>query len=261
MSNKLAVVVLPTYNEKQNIKRMLKAILSQQPKIKNYQLEVLVVDDSSPDGTAKIVRQFMKENAQVHLLGEGKKEGLGVAYIRGFQYAYNQLKAEVVFEMDADFSHDPNDIPRLLAALTNKYDFIIGSRYVPGGSIPADWGLLRKAISKFGNIFARYIAGLGGVKDCTGGFRAIRTSAIRRVNVETLEVKGYAFQVSFLHRIIRSGARVGEVPIQFTDRVFGQSKLGSKDVREFMLNCVYIRFPGLRSVGNWFNNFSLTFAK
>jgi len=175
------------------------------------------------------------------LLGGAKKSGLGTAYKRGFAHALNRLDADVVFEMDADFSHDPNDIPRLLAALREGSDFVIGSRYVPGGSIPDNWAYWRKANSKWGNVFARYIAGLPEVKDCTSGFRAIRGAKLREIDVDRLAVSGYAFQMNLLDQAVKQGFRVSEIPIKFTDRVHAKSKLGFGDIVEFIINAFRIR--------------------
>jgi dolichol-phosphate mannosyltransferase len=143
--------------------------------------------------------------------------------------------------MDADFSHDPGDIPRLLTALADGSDFVIGSRYVPGGSIPSNWSAFRKANSKWGNIFARYIAGLRGVRDCTSGYRAIRASTLLKIELSNLAVTGYAFQMSLLHAAVNCGATVTEIPIKFADRVRGESKIGIADIVEFMIKSFEIR--------------------
>jgi len=235
------VIVLPTYNEKENIGRLLDAILRQGERLSDARLVILVVDDSSPDGTADVVEEYSKRHSNIHLLGGAKKNGLGTAYKRGFAYALNQLQADVVFEMDADFSHDPDDIPRLLAPLREGSDFVIGSRYVPGGSIPDNWAYWRKANSKWGNVFARYIAGLPGIKDCTSGFRAIRAASLREIDVDKLAVTGYAFQMNLLDQAIKHGFRVSEIPIKFTDRLHAKSKLGLGDIVEFILNAFRLR--------------------
>ena len=235
------VIVLPTYNERENIAGLLKAILSQRACLENVTLSVLVVDDSSPDGTADVVQEYSKHDANVHLLGGAKKRGLGAACRRGFDYAINHLKADVIFEMDADFSHDPDDIPRLLAELRNGSDFVVGSRYVPGGSIPDNWAFWRKANSKWGNVFARHVAGMPHIKDCTSGYRAIRVNALQRIDLDKLAVTGYAFLMSLLHEAVISGMRVSEIPIKFTDRVHAKSKLGMGDVVEFIIKVFRIR--------------------
>ncbi len=172
------VVILPTYNERENIGLLLDALETQFETLR-HDMHVLVVDDNSPDGTAEVVQEVMKTRDHVHLI-TGQKQGLGAAYIRGMTYALEMFDADAVMEMDADFSHNPQDVPRLIAALDNGADFVIGSRYVPGGSVPEDWGIARIMISRWGNIFARYIADLHKVCDCTAGFRAIRASTLRR---------------------------------------------------------------------------------
>ncbi len=233
------VVILPTYNEKENIALMIRA-LREQFRTMSHDMNILVVDDNSPDGTADVVRAEAK-NAQDVFLITGKKQGLGAAYVRGMKYAIDELRAEAVMEMDADFSHKPEDVPRLIAEIDRGADFVIGSRYVAGGKIPDDWSFFRKMNSRWGNVFARFVAGIPGVRDCTAGFRAIRASVIRRIDFETLRVRGYAFQISLLHEAILNHARVREVPVEFIDRKRGQTKLGFSDIIEFMLNAWWIR--------------------
>ena len=235
------VIVLPTYNEAENIGKLLDAIQNQARRLENSRLSVVVVDDLSPDGTGEIVSQYSKQRPNVYLLGGEEKRGLGTAYKRGIFYAINELGADIVFEMDADFSHDPNDIPRLLKVASEGSDFAVGSRYVPGGSIPDNWSALRKANSRWGNIFARHIAGLRNIRDCTSGYRAIRTDLLRKIDLNKLAVTGYAFQMSLLHAAVQSGAVVSEIPIRFTDRVRGESKIGMSDIVEFMINSFEIR--------------------
>ncbi len=246
-SNRKAVIVLPTYNERENIAKILDAILNQKQRALGYELSILVVDDSSPDGTAAIVKDYAKRHPNIHLL-TGKKQGLGAAYIRGFKYAIRKMQADVVFEMDADFSHNPIDIPRFLTELHAGNEFVIGSRYVAGGSIPKDWSLLRKLNSKWGNIFAKHIAGIKRVKDCTSGYRAIKTSLLKKINLDQLNVKGYAFQLNLLHQAMKKQGVVTEIPITFTDRVYGQSKIRLRDITEFIGSAFMLRFPFLRYV-------------
>lgn len=245
------VIVVPTYNEKHNIGRLIEAIQQQIQYLQNATLSILVVDDESPDGTAQIVQQYMQKYSNIYLL-KGKKQGLGSAYIRGFKYAMRQLAADIVFEMDADFSHDPAMISFFVYEIQKGNDFVIGSRYVEGGSIPSNWPLIRRLNSKWGNIFARHITGLGSVKDCTSGYRAIRTSLLKKINLNSLKSKGYVFQIDLLHKAIQHKARVIELPIQFTDRVFGESKLSNRDVLEFMANAFLIRMPYLLHIGMFF---------
>jgi len=240
------VIIIPTYNERENIGPLIKALQQQFQQIPGHDMNILVVDDHSPDGTEAIVRQEMERNGNLYLL-TGEKSGLGAAYIRGMDYALSVLKADAVFEMDADFSHKPEDVPRMVATLDEGNDFVIGSRYVHGGTIPEEWGFLRRMNSLFGNLVARYLAGLYSIKDCTAGFRAIRSSVLREIDLSGLKVQGYSFQVALLHAVVLSGAIVKEIPVQFTDRTRGESKLGLSDIIEFILNAWWIRLQSLRT--------------
>jgi dolichol-phosphate mannosyltransferase len=239
------VVILPTYNERANIQALIPQLQEHLCAVP-YHAQILVVDDNSPDRTGEAVRALQEIYPNLHLIS-GPKQGLGAAYIRGMQHALSALSADVVVEMDADFSHDPADLPRLLKALDLPADFVIGSRYVPGGSIPSNWGWQRKANSRVGNIVARYVAGLYRVHDCTAGFRAIRAAVLRQINFSELRVKGYAFQVALLSRAIGLSARVAEIPVHFTDRKLGISKLGVRDVIEFIINAWWIRLWSART--------------
>jgi dolichol-phosphate mannosyltransferase len=241
----IIVVIIPTYNEKENIGLLIQTLEQQFHGI-HHDMRILVVDDNSPDGTANVVRSKMREYDNIHLL-TGKKEGLGAAYIRGITYAVAELKADVVFEMDGDFSHKPEDIPCMIAALEQGADVIIGSRYVTGGSISKDWGLMRKLISRMGNMVARYVAGLYTIRDCTAGFRAIRSNVLANIELSDLNVQGYAFQVALLHQAIVSGAKVKEIPVEFIDRTRGRSKLGLSDIIEFIINAWWIRFQSSKT--------------
>jgi dolichol-phosphate mannosyltransferase len=193
-----------------------------------------------------VVNSLMSTRGNLHLL-IGKKEGLGSAYVRGMEHALRDLSADVVFQMDADFSHKPEDVPRLLAALEVGADFVIGSRYVPGGSIPSEWGLVRRLSSRYGNFVARYVAGIYRVQDCTAGFRAIRASLLRQINLNNLRVQGYAFIVALLYEAVIRSARIREVPVSFIDRTEGESKLGLKDIVEFIVNAWWIRVRSART--------------
>jgi dolichol-phosphate mannosyltransferase len=234
------VLIIPTYNERGNVGGLieqLQAVFQTLP----HDMHVLIVDDHSPDGTIDVVRECQARFGNVHAL-QGNKQGLGAAYVRGMRYAIDSMRADAIFEMDADFSHKPSDVPRLIAALEQGADFVIGSRYVPGGSIPAEWSLHRRLNSRFGNIVARYVAGISKVRDCTAGFRAIRAGVIRQIDVGRLGVQGYAFQIALLHAALVSGAKVVELPVDFVDRTVGESKLGMKDVIEFLRSAAWIRF-------------------
>ncbi len=233
------VIIIPTYNERDNIVELVEALQRQFRRMK-HDMHVLVVDDRSPDGTSGFVRGLQRRFRNLHLI-EGEKLGLGIAYIRGIRHASECLGAEVVFEMDGDLSHNPEDVPRLMAEIDSGADFVIGSRYVEGGSVTREWSPLRRLSSSCGNIAARYIAGLSGVRDCTAGFRAIRTSILRRIDLSSLRVQGYAFQIALLHAATLENAVIREVPVEFVDRARGVSKLGFGDVIEFAINVWWIR--------------------
>jgi len=239
------VVIIPTYNERENVKILIDLLQSLFETIK-HNMMILIVDDHSPDGTAEIVRRQQALYQNLCLI-EGEKKGLGTAYTRGMRYAIDELHADVVFEMDADLSHDPEDIPRFVAEIDRGADFVIGSRYVKGGSIPSNWGLLRRLNSKCGNIAARYIAGIYQIKDCTAGFRAIRTSLLRHIDLDSLYVQGYAFQVALLHSALLVGGKIKEIPVNFIDRKHGDSKLGLYDIIEFIFNVWWLRLQSLKT--------------
>lgn len=241
-TKKNLVVVLPTYNEKDNILILIGRIFQQAKKMPGIRLTVLVVDDHSPDGTGMLVKHYTHFNPDTHLLS-GEKEGLGAAYVRGITYALSALRADIVLQMDADFSHDPNDIPRLVRE-TERGDKVIaiGSRYVMGGSIPRDWPIIRVLISKIGNFVARRIAGIGSVADCTSGFRAMDSRLLSLIDLTRIGARGYAFQMNLLHAALAKGARVVEAPIHFFDRASGASKMRLTDIIEFIINALALRF-------------------
>jgi dolichol-phosphate mannosyltransferase len=219
-----AVIILPTYNERENITDILTRLLAVTQKIKGFTFEVLVVDDNSPDGTQKEVQTFQKTHKQVKVL-TGNKEGLGKALLRGMTYATEKMDAEIIIQMDADLSHDPAVLPKFLEKINNGDDFVVGSRYIPGGSIPSNWGVHRKIYSVVGNSFVRFGLGYPAVHDWTGGYRVFRKKYFELARADLANYSGYVFQIAFLYNAIRAGARIGEVPIKFTDRKFGRSKI------------------------------------
>ena len=231
--------IVPTYNEAENIASLLETLLAACDDARERESHVLVVDDDSPDGTGELVARVAQLDPRVHLL-RGAKNGLGTAYTRGFDWALAHLDIDAVVQMDADFSHDPADAARLLAALEDA-DVAIGSRYVDGGETDALWGRARRMISRCGNLFARYVAGVRSVRDATAGFKAIRVDALRRAFPFRFGVQGYVFQVALLHALLISGARVKELPIHFADRRAGATKLGGRDVAEFFLHVWWLR--------------------
>lgn len=236
-------VVVPTYNEAMNIRKLLDAVFSKwYGSPAKAELHVLVVDDNSPDGTAGMVREYQKWNPNVHLLWRTAKSGLGAAYISGMQYAMELLNPDVIIEMDADFSHNPADLYRLVEKIQEGADFVVGSRYVEGASLPESWGLHRRIVSLLSNMMTKLLLRIHGVKDCTGGFRAIHADVLRKINLGLLKVKGYAFQAVILEEAIRNGARVKEIPISFSERSAGKSKMAVKDLVEGGLILLQLRF-------------------
>jgi len=227
MAGLKALVVLPTYNEADNIAEILRRVRAVAP-----DADVLVVDDSSPDGTAAIASAMDQETGGVDVLSRPAKSGLGSAYRDGFRLG-RQRGYEALMEMDSDFSHNPADIPRLLGALEDGADLAIGSRYVPGGAIP-DWGWHRRALSKYANLYAAAMLKLD-VRDATAGFRAYRADMVGRIDIESVRAEGYGFQIEMTHRVARAGGRIVEVPIEFVDRRLGQSKMSSHIVVEALL--------------------------
>ena len=221
--------VVPTYNEAPNVEPLLRRLtgLYAEP-----DTAFLIVDDESPDGTARLVRAFAASHGRVYLL-EGPRRGLGRAYVRGMSHALETLGADVIVQMDADFSHDPADARRLLGRLRDGADVAIGSRYTAGGRLDSGWPAGRRLLSRWGNRLARWIAGVRGVRDCTSGFKAIRAEALRAAKVADIGVRGHAFQVVLLHRLLAAGARVVEEPILFHDRAHGKTKLGMGGILEF----------------------------
>lgn len=226
-------IVIPTYNERENIAALLEALLAH-PRFK-----VLVVDDNSPDGTGQIVREIGQHNPRVGLLSRAGKLGLGTAYVEGFRHALED-GAQYIFEMDADFSHDPRYLPELLAATENEFDLVIGSRYFPGGKT-TDWGLIRQTISRGGNAYARLILGLG-IQDCTGGYRCYRRKVLEQIDLHGVRSNGYAFQIEMAYRAWCEGFYVGEIPIVFPDRRVGASKMSFRIVLEALINVWKLRF-------------------
>jgi dolichol-phosphate mannosyltransferase len=226
-------LVLPTYNEVENLESIVRAVREQLPPARR----VLVVDDGSPDGTGELADRLAGRHDDVEVLHRARKEGLGPAYVAGFERALDG-GAALVAQMDADFSHDPGDLPRLLAAAEDA-DLVLGSRYVDGGGV-ADWGAVRRLISRGGSAYARTVLGLG-VRDLTGGFKVFRREVLERIDLKSISSLGYAFQVETTYRALRAGFRVVEVPIVFADRRVGESKMSGEIVVEAAL-----RVPAMR---------------
>ena len=218
-----ALVIIPTYNEKENIRGIIELVLSQAPN-----LEVLVVDDNSPDGTAAIVTEMTKANPRVHLLSRAGKLGLGTAYIAGFKWGLAQGYAYLI-EMDADFSHDPREIPNMLKAI-QQADLVLGSRYIDGIRV-VNWPLQRLILSKGASYYVRILTGLP-IHDPTGGFKCFRRVVLETIKLDEVRSNGYAFQIEMTHKVWMMGFRVREIPITFTDRYAGTSKMSGHIVRE-----------------------------
>jgi dolichol-phosphate mannosyltransferase len=228
-----ATVCLPTYDERENLEPMIRAL----GEVLGPDDRVLVIDDSSPDGTGEIAERLAAELDWVGVLHRPRKEGLGRAYLDGFRRALAE-GAELVLEMDCDFSHDPADVPRLIAAADDA-DLVLGSRYVEGGGT-ANWGLVRRAISRWGSLYAQLLLGLP-VRDLTGGFKCYRREVLETIDLDSVRSRGYAFQIETTYRAAQAGFRVVEIPIRFTDREVG----GSKMSRSIVLEAVW-KVPALR---------------
>jgi dolichol-phosphate mannosyltransferase len=230
-----ATVCLPTYNERENLEPMLRALAGKG-------VRVLVVDDNSPDGTGDIADGLARELDYVGVLHRDRKEGLGPAYLAGFRRALAD-GAEFILEMDCDFSHSPDDVPRLMASVENGADLAIGSRYVEGGSI-GNWGIVRRFVSAGGSWYARVLLG-AGVRDLTGGFKCYRRRVLETIDLDAIHSKGYAFQIETTYRTLRAGFSVREIPIHFVDREEGGSKMSRAIVAEAIWKVPALRLAAL----------------
>jgi dolichol-phosphate mannosyltransferase len=233
-----AIVIIPTYNERENITRIIPAVLSQDPA-----LEVLVVDDGSPDGTGALVDAIAAENPRVHAIHRSGKLGLGTAYVAGFRWALER-DYELVFEMDADFSHNPERLPAFLEAIKSA-DLVLGSRYQNGQINVVNWPISRLFLSYSANIYARRVTGLR-VFDATGGFKCFRRRVLESIDLGDVKSNGYAFQIEMTYRAWKKGFRIVEIPIVFVDRTEGSSKMSKKIVREAVWMVWRLRWWGLR---------------
>ena len=231
-----AVICLPTYNERDNLERMVEAL-------EPLGVRVLVIDDNSPDGTGDIADRLAAEKDWLTVLHRPQKEGLGPAYLAGFREVL-QGEARYVLEMDCDFSHDPVDVPRLIQACSDGADLALGSRYVAGGGT-ANWGAARRFVSAGGSFYARTLLGVP-IRDLTGGFKCFRREVLEQIDLDSIRSKGYAFQIELTYRAIRSGFRVVEVPILFSDRTEGQSKMSRGIFLEAVLRVPALRLEALR---------------
>jgi dolichol-phosphate mannosyltransferase len=232
-------LILPTYNEAENIRAIVSASSGVLAGAAPEGFRILVVDDGSPDGTGAIADQIAAEHEWLQVLHRSEKNGIGPAYLAGFRHALDH-GAGFVMEMDSDFSHDPADLARLLAAARGEADLALGSRYVPGGGV-SDWGLLRRFISEGGSTYARWVLGIR-VRDLTGGFKCFRREVLEAIHFDGVRSRGYAFQVELTYRAVRAGFRVVEVPIVFRDRQHGESKMSWRIAAEAMWLVPRLRF-------------------
>jgi dolichol-phosphate mannosyltransferase len=230
----LKYIIIPTYNEAENLTKLVEQIFS----LNIAELNIIIVDDNSSDGTGKIADE-LSQKYPLRVIHRQAKQGLGSAYVSGFKAAI-RLGADLVFEMDADFSHDPKDIPRLIEEIKNGYDLVIGSRRIRSGNV-SGWSWIRNLESKSAMTFARAILGLK-TKDITAGFRCYRTSILKQIDLDKIHAGSYAFQEEMIYLSERKGFKIKEIPVTFIDRKFGKSKLGVKDILEFFVTVLRLRF-------------------
>ena len=225
---KIATVIIPTFNEAGNVKTTIEQLQTVFNSIDNWKMQILIVDDTSPDKTYEIVKQLQNKHQNIHLLMNKQKAGLGAAYLKGMHHAFHQLNSEVVFEFDADLSHNPAKIPEFLKKIEEGHDMVIGSRYIPGGSIPKNWALHRKFLSKIGNIVIKVILTNFAISDWTTGFRALTKNVFDKIAPEMTDQRfsGYTFQIGFLYKAVKKQFKIAEVPFHFKDRTVGKSKIG-----------------------------------
>lgn len=229
-----SVVIIPTFNEIENIQRMLDTVMSLEP-----EFNVLIVDDGSPDGTAKVVKENQKKHDRIHLLGRSGKLGLGTAYIAGFHWALER-GYDLIYEMDCDFSHNPNDLVRLREACINGAGVAVGSRYTRGGKV-SNWPVGRILMSYFASVYVNTILWLG-VRDSTAGFKCYRREVLERIDLSRIQFIGYAFQIEMKYNARQLGFSIEEVPIIFIDRELGTSKMSMNIFREAFLGVLQMRF-------------------
>jgi len=235
-----AVVCVPTYNERENLEPLVRALGEVLDTTRD---RVLVIDDSSPDGTGELADRLADELAWVEVLHRSAKEGIGRAYLAGFAHALAS-GTELVLEMDCDFSHDPRDVPRLIATCEEEADLVLGSRWVEGGGTE-NWGVVRRFVSRGGSLYARLVLGVG-IRDLTGGFKCFRRHVLETIDLDAIAARGYGFQIEGTYRALRAGFRVVEIPITFVDRRVGESKMSGAIVLEAMRQVPLLRWKALR---------------
>ncbi len=235
------VVIVPTFNEAGNVEKLIRVTENETASLGDNQIELLFVDGNSPDGTADIIKGLQKEYPNIQLIVEPGKRGLGAAYIAGMKYAMNELKADVVIEMDADFQHPPRFIIPMVEAYLKGADYVIGSRYVPGGSIPKEWGLDRKFLSVVGNLFYQITLLMFNVHDFTTGFRLARVKGFMdKIDFDKVFIRSFAYKTLLLYEMIKLGAKVREIPLEFRIRTFGDSKMTTNTFMESLKVIVMI---------------------
>ncbi len=231
-----SLVVIPTYNEKENVEKIVRAVLDMEPT-----LEILIVDDNSPDGTGQLADMMAQQTNRVHVLHRAGKLGLGSAYLAGFKYALEHDYAHI-FEMDADFSHDPKYLPEFLKQIS-QYDLVLGSRYINGVNV-VNWPMSRLLLSYFANVYARKVTGLP-VRDATGGFKCFRRQVLEQIDLDAVQSDGYSFQIEMTFKAWKKGFRIHEIPITFIDRLAGKSKMSKQIVREAIVMVWRLRLQSM----------------
>lgn len=269
------IVVIPTYNEVQNIGKLIPILIDEFKKIPQHECIILVVDGNSPDGTGKIVTDFSKNYSFVHLLLEKEKKGLGGAYIEAFKYAITNFDADVLIEMDADFQHDPKDVVKLVEKIDEGYDYVIGSRFAKKGSLPEEWEFYRKFLSFGGSLFSKFVLWIFNINDFTSGFKASRVKGfVDKIDLDSIRSRGFAYKIDLLYKMYKAGAKFIEVPIKFGLRDRGDSKMEKNNFFDSLRvvlsiriseNLSFFKFATVGVVGvisdtSLFNIFRLTFA-
>lgn len=242
------VIVIPTYNEAENIGRLVEALSQEFKKDLSNAYHILVVEGNSPDKTADVVKEKQSKYDFVHLLMETKKAGLGAAYVFGFKYAMKELNPDVLMEMDADFQHDPKDVVRMVAEISKGYDYVIGSRFTKGGSIPKEWQFHRKAMSVGGNLFSKIVLGIFNVNDFTSGFKASRVKGfVEKMDLDNILSGGFAYKIDLLFKMHRLKAKIKEIPIKFGLRDRGDSKMEKNNFVDSLRVVLSLRFNEKKS--------------
>lgn len=237
------VIIIASYNERKTIGKLIDLLAEEFKKISNHNFKILVVDGNSPDGTGSVVLEKAKKYDFVYLLTEKEKAGLGAAYIYGFKHALKEFNPDVLFEMDADLQHSPSDLPKFIKKIENGFDYVLGSRFVRGGSIPQDWGIHRKFMSFFGNITAKMLLGIYSINDFTTGYKASRVKGfVDTMDLDNVLSKGFAYKLDWLFRMHKMGAKISEVPITFNARTEGSSKMQKNNPFDSLRVVLTLRF-------------------